>query len=96
MDMYLTNYSTKSALTTGRIFAILASDNRKNPQYALDDNLKSFKKMTARWLNLLMGSMDHSQQHVATCLLNIEREIISHRTFQIYTGRFYQMNNVKR
>ena len=47
--------------------------------------------MSARWLNLLMGSMDHSQQHVATCLLNIDREIISHRTFQIYTGRFYQM-----
>ena len=41
--------------------------------------------------NLLMGSMDHSQQHVATCLLNIDREIISHRTFQIYTGRFFQM-----
>ena len=38
-----------------------------------------------------MGSIDHSQQHVATCLLNIDREIISHRTFQIYTGRFYQM-----
>ena len=44
MDMYLTNYSTKSALTTGRIFAILASDNWKNPEYALDDNLKSLKK----------------------------------------------------
>ena len=38
-----------------------------------------------------MGSVDYSQQHVATCLLNIDREIISHRTFQIYTGRFYQM-----
>ena len=47
--------------------------------------------MTSRWLNLLMRSLDHSQQHVATCLLNINRELISHQTFQIYTGRFYQM-----
>ena len=91
MDMYLTSYSTKSALTTGRIFSILASDKRKEPNYANNNSIKSFKNMTARWLNLLMGSMDHSQQHVATCLLNIDREIISHRTFQIYTGRFYQM-----
>ena len=91
MDMYLTNYSTKSALTTGRMFSILASDKRNEPDYANNDNIKSYKKMTARWLNLLMGSMDHSQQHVATCLLNIDREIISHRTFQIYTGRFFQM-----
>ena len=91
MDMYLTGYTTKSALTTGRIFSILASEKRKEPEYAQINNIKSFKKMSARWLNLLMGSIDHSQQHVATCLLNIDREIISHPTFQIYTGRFYQM-----
>ena len=93
MDMYLTNYSTKSALTTGRLFSILASDKRKEPDYACSDSIKSFKKITARWLNLLMGSIDHSQQHVAICLSNIDREVISHRTFQIYTGRFYQMLN---
>ena len=59
-DMYLTSYSTKSALTTGRMFSILASDKRQEPDYASDNSIKSFKKMTARWLNLLMGSMDHS------------------------------------
>ena len=70
------------------MFSILASDKREAPDYADNNNIHSFRKMTARWLNLLMGSVDYSQQHVATCLLNIDREIISHRTFQIYTGRF--------
>ena len=53
MDMYLTSYSTKSALTTGRMFSILASDKRKEPDYANNNSIESFKKMTARWLNLL-------------------------------------------
>ena len=44
MDMYLTSYSTKSALTTGRIFSILASDKRKEPDYASSDGISSFKK----------------------------------------------------
>ena len=91
MDLYLTGYTTKSELSTGRIFSILASDKREAPAYSTNVSLKSYKKMTARFLNLLMGSMDLSQQHVAMCLLNIDREIISHKTFQIFTGRFYQM-----
>ena len=44
MDMYLTSYSTKSALTTGRMFSILASDKRKEPDYANNNSIESFKK----------------------------------------------------
>ena len=44
MDMYLTNYSTKNELTTGKMFSILASDKSEAPDYADDNNLNSFKK----------------------------------------------------
>ena len=88
VDYYMTDYGTKTELTTTQIFTILAESDIKVPDMS---SLKGAKSRTVRYVNMLMRSIEQPLQFVATSLLNLPRELISHDSFSIYTSAFNRL-----
>ena len=88
VDYYMTDYGTKTELTTTQIFTILAGSDTKVPDMS---SLKGAKSRTVRYVNMLMRSIEQPLQFVATSLLNLPRELISHDSFSIYTSAFNRL-----
>ena len=83
VDYYMTDYGSKTELSTTQIFTILAGSD---VPISGTSALKRTQSHTVRYVNMLMRSIEQPLQFVATSLLNLPRELISHKPFSIYTG----------